>query len=599
MVEKKIIPIDYTSRDFNSIKRDLLTYVKRYYPDNYKDYSQASFGSMVLDSVAYVGDMLSFYVDYNANESFIGSALEYDNIVNIARQMGFKYEETIQSYGYIELMVSIPSKTSENAPDLTYIPKLLKGSIFSTTGGTTFTLTQDVDFLDENTDIIGSTLSADGTRAEFYTLKVKGHVVSGQIYTSVVPVGSFRRFLSVEIPGQNIGEIVSVVDSEGHEYQEVDYLSQNTVFKPIKNTGKYKKSVPHILKSFPVPRRFIVERSKGRAQIIFGYGSENDIKKNNVSDPSDVAIKMHGKNHVASNVFDPSKLTSTEKFGVTPVDTNLTIKYRINNVENVNASSNSLTEVIDAKLYFSNERNLTVSKVEAVRQSVAVNNDEPINGFTTSLTTEEIKRKAFDTYAMQGRAVTKQDYVSAVYAMPAKFGSIKRCAIYRDTDDLRRNINLYVISESADLSLERTNSAIKENLRNWLNNVRMITDTIDILDTTIINLGIDYDILVEDETSKYDTLVKCQQKIQEDLLQIYPEIGEPFYLTEVLKSLKDVPGVLDVVDVRLINKTGLNYSEFNYNIEKNMSLDGRKLEIPINCIWEVKFPNSDVRGTLK
>ena len=599
MVEKKIVPIDYTSRDFNSIKTDLLTYVKRYYPETFKDYSQASFGSMVLDTVAYVGDMLSFYVDYNANESFIGSALEYENIINIARQMGFKYEEIVQSHGLVELMVSIPSKTSENAPDLKYIPKLLKGSVFSTTGGVTFTLTEDIDFLDENTDVIGSTLSQDGTRAEFYTLKVKGKVISGQVFTSVVPIGDFERFRSVEIPGQNVGEIVSITDSEGNLYQEVDYLSQNTIFKPVKNTGKYKKSVPHLLKSFPVPRRFITERSRGKTTIIFGYGSESDIKKNHVAEPSDVAVKLHGKNYVASNVFDPSKLTSTEKFGVAPVNTNLTIKYRINNIQNVNASSNTLTQVVDAKLYFSNERELITSKVNAVTDSISINNEEPINGYTTSLTTEEIKRKAYDTYAMQGRAVTKQDYVSAVYAMPGKFGSIKRCAIYRDQDDLRRNINLYVISESSQFSLERTNTAIKQNLRNWLNNVRMITDTIDILDATIINLGIDYDILVENESTKYDTLVKCHEKIKEDLLQIHPEIGEPFYLTEVFKSLKDVPGVLDVIDVRILNKTGLNYSEFSYNIDNNMSLDGRKLEIPPNCIWEIKYPNSDVRGTLK
>ena len=94
MPKNKIIPIDYTSRDFNSIRNDLMTYVKRYYPDTYKDFNEASFGSLMLDTVAYVGDMLSFYLDYQANESFMDTSVEYSNIVKHAKQMGYKFSGT-------------------------------------------------------------------------------------------------------------------------------------------------------------------------------------------------------------------------------------------------------------------------------------------------------------------------------------------------------------------------------------------------------------------------------------------------------------------------------------------------------------------------
>jgi hypothetical protein len=599
MAKKNIVPIDYTSRDFNTIKRDLLTYVKRYYPDTYKDFNEASFGSMMLDTVSYVGDMLSFYLDYSANESFLETALEYDNIVKIAKQMGYKYEEVIQSFGYVDLMVSVPSKALDNEPDLNYIPKILKGSTFSTLGGNTFTLTEDVDFLNENTDVIGSILSVDGTRSDFFTLQAKGQVISGQAFQTIISVGDFQRFLKLEIPGDNVGEIISCFDAEGNEFSEVDYLSQNVIFRPIKNTSSNRNVVPHLLKPYPVPRRFIVERERERTFLIFGYGSEADIKKNNIVDPSSVALNMHGKNFVSNNVFDPSKLTSTEKFGVTPVNTTLTINYRVNDFENVNAASRTLRKVIDAKVYFSNQSQLDPEKVDYVRSSVAVDNEEPINGYTSALNTEEIKRKAYDTYALQGRAVTKQDYISAAYAMPSKFGSIKRCSVQRDVDDLKRNINLYIISEDSSGKLQKTNSAIKENLKNWLNNVRMISDTIDILDAFVVNVGIDFDIMVEDESNKYDVLVMCKEKIQEDMLSNYSEIGESLYITDVFKSLKDVPGVLDVIDVRIVNKRGAAYSTFEYDVASNMSLDGRSLEIPYNTVWEVKYPNSDIRGTVK
>ena len=189
MTKKNIVPVDYTSRDFPTIKRDLLTYVKRYYPDTYKDFNEASFGSMMLDTVSYVGDMLSFYLDYNANETFLETALEYDNIVKIAKQMGYRYEEIVQSFGYVDLMVSVPSKTLDNQPDLSYVPKMLKGSTFSSLGGNMFTLTEDVDFLNENTDVIGSVLSADGTRSDYFVLKTKGRVVSGRAYQTLIEVG--------------------------------------------------------------------------------------------------------------------------------------------------------------------------------------------------------------------------------------------------------------------------------------------------------------------------------------------------------------------------------------------------------------------------
>ena len=597
---KKVISVDYTSRDFNSIKRDLITYARRYYPDTYQDFNEASFGSLMMDTVAYVGDMLSFYLDYNANESFLETALEHDNVVNLAKDLGFNWSEILQSFSYATFTMLIPSKALDNEPDLRYAGKLNPGTVCVTQGGNAFTLLEAVDFLNENTDVVGAVLSADQTRVEWYSLQAKGLMCSGRTYVSEVEMGeNFTRFSKVEIPGDNIGDIVSIVTSEGHPFQEVDYLSQNTIFKAVKNTGKYSSSVPHLLKSVACPRRFVVERERGKCYAVFGYGSEDDVKKGNIAEPSEVAINLHGKPFESGVTFDPSKLTSTEKFGIAPVNTTLTVTYRVNSFKNVNAAVGTLNKVLDAKTYFVDEASLDPQKIIYIKENLSVVNEEPINGYTRTLTTEEIKRKARDMYAMQGRAVTKQDYVTAAYAMPSKFGSIKRVSVQRDTDDLRRNINMYVISESASGTLEKTNLAIKENLRTWLNKVRMISDTVDILDATIINLGIEFEVLFEEEKNRFDVMSLAVSEVQEALTKVYPEIGEPFYITDVFKALKDVPGILDVSDIRIYNKSKGNYSDFEYSIEDSISLDGRRIEIPGHCIWEIKNPDADIRGTYK
>ena len=127
----------------------------------------------------------------------------------------------------------------------------------------------------------------------------------------------------------------------------------------------------------------------------------------------------------------------------------------------------------------------------------------------------------------------------------------------------------------------------------------MISDSIDIFDASIINLGIDFQIIVEDEKNRFDILQAANQAIADDMLQTPPEIGEPFYLTDVFKALKDIDGILDVVDVKVVNRRGDNYSDFEYNIRENLSLDGRRLELPPSSIWEIKYPNVDIRGSTR
>ena len=597
---KKIVPVDYTSSDFERIKKDLVNYAKRYCPSTYKDFNEVSFGSLMMDLVSYVGDNLSFYLDYNANESFLNTSLEYDNVIAHARQLGYKHSPIRSSVGSVDIYMPVPAENTNVGPDVRYLPKILKGTVFSTSAGSTFTLTEDVEFYAPNVEVVGDEVSADGSRTTYYILKATGKVVSGEDRQSTIEVGDYKRFLRLKIPGNNISQIVSVFDLNGNQYYEVDYLSQNVVYRPIVNRSEQSltNKASSVMKPFPVPRRFIVEREGRDVYIVFGYGSESEIKNNAVADPSEVVLDVLGKNYVSEANFDPSKLMSTDKFGVSPVNTDLIVTYRTNNEENVNAAAGAVNTIVTPLIEFRNPQNLEESKINFITDNIEVYNETPINGDLSIPTTQEIKHRAYGLFATQGRAVTVQDYISAAYAMPSTFGSVKRAAIYRDDNDLTRNMNMFVISEDSEGNFEESSSALKENLKTWLNSVRMVNDSLDILDASILNLGIEFDIVVKQDANKHATFNIAKEEIYRELDEIKPEIGEPFQVTEIFRILKDVPEILDVVNVKLTSKSGVNYSSFSYPIEDNLSPEGRVLYIPQDCVWEIKF-RSDITGTVR
>lgn len=598
---KKIIPIDYTSTDFERIKKDLVNYAKKYYPNTYKDFNETSFGSLMTDLVAYVGDSLSFYLDYNANESFLNTSLEYDNVLQHAKQLGYKYTPFKSSVGEVEIFIPIPASSINVEPDTRYLPKIARGSTFATAAGNVFTLIDDIELEGSSNQIVATQASTDGSSVSFYAVKVTGRVASGEGSQTTIEVGDYKRFLKLLVPGSNITEIVSVTDSEGNEYYEVDHLSQNVVYRPIlarkTNSDNIDPLAPSVMKPYPVPRRFVVERDADKIYIVFGYGSESEIKDNLVADPSEVVLDIAGKNYVSNATFDPSKLMSTDKFGVTPVNTTLTISYRSNTLENVNAAANTITKVLSADLEFKNIENLDSAKINYMISNMEVNNPQPINGDITSPTTEEIKQRAMGSFSMQSRAVTLQDYVSATYAMPANFGAVKRAVVYRDDDDFRRNMNMYVIGEDLSGKLQSCSMAIKDNIKTWLNSVRMINDSIDIFDAKIINIGIQFTALCPRDANKNAVFNEAKDKIFEKLNDQRPEIGEPFIITDIFKILRSVQEILDVSDIRIVSKNSASHSSYSINLDANLSMDGRQIVIPRDSIWELKY-KSDITGTI-
>tara|TARA_Y100001973_G_scaffold14185_1_gene20300 strand:- start:3880 stop:5703 length:1824 start_codon:yes stop_codon:yes gene_type:complete len=604
--KNKRVPIDYTSRDYLSIRESLIDHAKRYYPDTFQDFNEAGFGSLMIDSVAYIGDIMSLYLDYQANEGFIETAIEEENILKIGRQMGYKNQGPSVSTGLVQIYIEIPAN-ADGTPNTEYTPIVRKGSTFGSVDGGTFTLTEDVNFNDDNIDILVSKVSDATSVPTFYVLRASGEVTSGVQDIETLDVDDFVEFRKIEIGEDANGPIIEVLkveDLEGNEYFQVDNLSQDIIHKGIVNKDTTtNKFVPNLLKPFLVPRRFTVERdASGKIFIQFGGGSDTDDVNDVVSDPSKVNLQMHGKEYISSTYFDPNSLAyRNTKLGIGPSNTSLNITYRLadGSASTSNAAANSVVTTIDVIMDFNDESSLDETLVGNVRASSEVDNSEAIVGDVNFPTTDELRQRIMSTFATQNRAVTREDYIYLSYAMPNQFGSIKRANMIKDPNSQRRNLNLYVISEDADGNLSASSTALKNNLKIWLDKYRMVNDTIDILDAKVVNIGVDFSVLADETFNKFDVLSAAVDKLTEDITKRKLDIGEDFSIIEIYKSLKELDEVVDVIDVELVIKSGDPYSDISFSIGDNLSSDGRVLICPQNAVFEIKLPESDIKGTVK
>jgi len=597
-MSKKKVAINYTARDFNSIKEQLLDYTKRYYPETYQDFSEASFGSLMIDTVSYVGDMLSYFVDYQANESFLQTAYERENIIRLSRQLGYNYQDVSTATGEVFIYALIPANELGLGPDSNYMPIIKSGTTLSDQSDNGFILTEDIRFDDPANEVVVGRVNESTGLPTSYAVRASGKIISGQLEEIQLDIGDYEKFLKLEIPDTNVVEIISVVDLEGNEYYQVDNLTQDIIYKTFANDGENSDTVKEYLRPISAPRRFTFEYDGENYFLQFGHGSEETIEINQVADPSDVALQMHGRDYVADVQIDPTRLLQTDKMGVSPSSTTLTIVYRKNTNENTNAAAGSINNFSDLNITFKDILSLSSSKISSVRGSLEITNQNPIVGSSVSPTAEEIKIRAQAHFATQNRAVTEKDYESMIYSMPSKFGSISRCNIVIDSDAFKRNLNAYVLGTDKDNKLTRLNNTLKENLKIWISNYKMINDTVDIIDAKIVNLAIEFDVVSDPDFNSSEIYGKCISVLSEKYSKAL-QMGEPFYVTDVYFALNKISGVIDTKNVRIINKNSSRYSSTSYNIESNMSSDGRYLRCPTNVCFEIKYPNVDITGVIR
>ena len=594
MSDKKIL-VNYTNRDFNSIKRDLEEHARRYYPDTYKDFSENSFGSYILDTVSYVGDMLSFYLDYQVNESFLETAVEYENVRRLARNTGYNFTGRPAAFGMATFYVIIDANTSGLGPDRSLIPILKTGTEVRATTGTTFVLTEDVDFGNPKNEVIAARFDSTTGKPSSYAIRAQGQVKSTVLFRTTSTVGAYARFSKVKIGTPAIAEIKSVIDSEGHEYYQVEHLSQDVIYINTTNPNALSDGVPEIMKAKIVPRRYVLVQDETGTYLQFGYGTDEEITTTDIADPSQVALKMTGRPYITDTAFDPTKLLDSNTLGVAPANTTLTILYYQNDSDSVNVAQGNLTTISISSMTFPNADGIRDSLQSGVRTSLEVSNDEAIVGNTALPTSEEIRYRSYAAKAAQQRSVTRNDYEAYIYMMPPGFGSIKRAAVINDPSSSNRRLSIYVISEDSNGNLIASNSTIKQNVKSWLNKNKMLNDNIDIYDTTILNIGFDYEIMVHPTKDKIEVLNAVNARLRNELSnKMY--VGEPFYLTNIYSIINKVDGVVDTTRVIPVIKDGTGYNSAPVTIEEMKSNDGTYLKAPRNVIFEIKNLNADIKG---
>lgn len=602
--------VSYLNRDFESFRNELVRYAQVHYQDTIQDYTESSLAGMFVDMAAYVGDMLSFYQDHQFNELSLETAIEDENIERLIRNSGV--EITGASPSIVELKLRFKIDALENSageylPNADLLPTVSKRSVFSSKNGINFELLEDVDFsgVDENGELIANIEIAEtdsnGFPLYFYVTR-KGIASSGQTEIEEIPISdTFTPFRKVTLSKTDISEIISVKDSEEEEYYEVKSLTQDTVYIRQKNDLVDFISVPERLKMVPAPRRFerIFNADSRNTTLLFGAGNEDVFDEDIIPDPSEHAVKLFGDRKTLPFVtIDPNSFLSTSTLGISPKGTTLTVQYRHGGGVNHNVSANQIDSVKTLITKF--QESTPTDKVSSIRASLTCNNEMQASGGENPPTLKELRQIALNGQTSQGRIVTKEDLLARIYSMPNKFGRVFRAGIRNNPYNPFAS-HLHIISRDSNQKLTFSSDSLKENLSDFLENYRLITDAIDIVDAKITNIGLEYSITI-DANESVDVVL---QSVNAKLIEYFDirnfQIDMPIVISEIQNIIQNTKGVVSLLDLNIVGKPiteGSNtYAETTFEPLRYMNRG--ILYPPPGGIFEVKFPNDDIKGRVK
>jgi hypothetical protein len=330
--------IKYLNRDFSGFKNSFIEHLKVYFPDTYSDFNESSVGLMLTELAAYFGDNVSFYLDKRFNESFTETALEAKNILKHAKQLGFKPFGKTSAQGVVDCFIKVPSilANGKPGPDMRYAGIVKKGAKLKNKSGKTYETLEDADF--SKVDINNAAFVQVGDRdAETnaprnFVLKMSGiDVKAGETTTTTFSAGDYERFARFTLSEDDVLEVLKIMDSEGNRWYEVDFLAQDTVFDSNLNAGSDALDVPYVLRLRSVPYRFIVDYdiATNRTSITFGSGDAQSFDGELIPDLGDLSLPTFGKETFTDFALDPQNFLKTRTLGLAPVNTTLTVTYRV------------------------------------------------------------------------------------------------------------------------------------------------------------------------------------------------------------------------------------------------------------------------------
>ena len=634
--------VNYLGRDFTDIRNNLIEFAKTYFPNQYNDFNEASPGMMFVEMASYVGDVLNYYVDNQFRETLLQFAEERKNVLAIAQSYGYKPKLATPATVQLTVSVEVPSKVvgSNFQPDLDYAGILSADSTVISGNGTEFTLLDDVNFkasssLDSmKVDLLDP---ESGNVPTLFRLTKKVLAQSGTRESEEFTFTNAKEFDKIVLSKEKVTEIVSVNDSNGNKYYEVPFLAQDTIFESEQNTalndpdlGEFESDTPYLLKLIKTSRRFTtMVRDDNKIELRFGAGISDNADEEIIPNPDNVGSSLGQGISRLDESFDPSNFLKTQTFGLAPSNTTLTVNYNFGGSVEDNVPSNNITS-FSRKTYTISTEGLDGDKKTTSENSLKVINETAASGGSSTETLTQIKENAAAFFNAQNRAVTKADYITRAYSLPQKYGNIAKAYIVQDEQletegqlqvidgqviDTRTAtkqpnplaLNMYLLGYDANKNLVRLNRAVKQNLKIYLSQYRLLTDAINIKDGYVINFGVKFNIIVKRGMNKNEVLFRAIQVVKEFFAPDSWQINQPIVLGDLAYQISLVDGVVSLVppevnnpnrDLILIEnkfETSQGYSGNVYDM-RTASQEGVIYPSLDPSIFELKFPNSDIEG---
>ena len=610
--------ISYLTKDFASFKQQLIEFTKTYYPNSYSDFSPSSPGTIFIEMASYVGDTLSFYLDNQIQENFLQYAQQENNIFSLAYMMGYKPKVTSAATTKITLQQQVPSKLigGEYVPDFNYALKIQENlQISSTTSNNQpFLISDSVDFsFSSSLDPTSvSTYLVSGGIPETFLLTKTRNALSATVKSTTFNFNNVEQFTTRNINADNIIGILDVIDSNGNTWYEVDYLAQDVVFDSIKNTNTNdpnfssdNSDTPYLLKLKQADRRFVSRFiSPNTLQLQFGSGVVANNDETIVPNPDNVGMGLPFEKDKLTTAFSPSNFIFTDSYGIAPSG-ELTVRYLVGGGTSTNVQSNTITNISNknSKVSFLNN-NLVELTAQNIFDSLQITNLEAASGGGDGDSLEEIKQNSIAQFQSQLRTVTQEDYLIRALSLPSQFGSIARVIAQSPlanssslTDENTAVVDLFCLSFDNNGKLKTPSIALKNNLKTYLSQYRMIGDSVNIKNAYIINIAVDFEIIVLPNYNSNEVIIKCINALQTYFNINNWQINQPIILRDLYKVLDAISGVQSVKNIKIINKAGTSsgYSAYGYDIE-GATINGVIYPSIDPSIFEVKYLNSDIKG---
>lgn len=539
----------YINKTFDDFRNELFNYAKTNFPDQIQDFSESSLGGMLLDFAAIVGDSLTFYTEQQFNELNYETATNTQNIISHLRQAGIKGGNASPSSVYVNFYIEVDVDDTKDIelvePVSSILPIIKKGTELVSNSGISFILSEDVDFR-ENYKKTVSEIDDDGKPITLI-LEKEGLCTSGKLASETVSFNADDEglFLSYQLSNTDIQKIVKVVDSDLNEYYEVDYLTQDIVYKKVENSNE------RFLYPTIAPFRFVLENNfnNNTSIIRFGNGSGKTVNDNILTNPEDLMLPMKNRDYDLSASLDPNMLIKSNTLGVSPAGKSLTITYLYGGGTSHNVSAQSIETIENAIIVLPNIADSDVNindVIEEILDTLDVENKKEAVGGTNRLSLEDLKAQIPSSSTSQNRVVNEKDLISRIYTMPTDYGRVNKISILQNPyTNLAKD--LYIICKDSAGFYTYANDALKKNLKNYINEFRVLGDSFNIVDSPIYNFGIDLTVKVKSGFIIEDVLDNIISRIIQNMRFEIMQINEAINVNDIVNIILNTDGVSSLV----------------------------------------------------